>query len=80
MIKYAARHWAHPVCLYKARGLDAINNLHTWQIRRLPVLLMVEAGVPLDQVRGWMRLIKQDDARIKHEERDRKRSHAQGGK
>lgn len=79
MVKYGERHWAHPVCLYKRKGIEAINELQTWQIRHLPVLLMMEAGVSVEQVHEWSRRIKDDEARIKREERERKRAaRAQG--
>jgi len=61
LVHYAVRHYAHPVCLYKNRGLEAINSLHTWQIRHLPVISMMEAGVPLTQIRVWSKRIEDED-------------------
>ena len=69
MVKYSTRHYAHPACLYKAKGIDAINALQTWQIRHISVLPMMEAGVPVDQVREWLRRIMEDDARLKRADR-----------
>jgi len=62
MVKYGTRHHAHAVCLYRHRGLAAINALHTWQLRRLPILAMMEAGATLEQVRGWQARIAAEEA------------------
>ena len=62
MVKYGVRHHAHPACLYRNRGIEAINALHTWQLRHLPILVMMEAGVTLDQVREWQARIETEDA------------------
>lgn len=61
LVHYAVRHWAHPVCLYKRKGLETINALHTWQIRHLPVIAMMEAGVAIEQIRAWAARIEADD-------------------
>jgi hypothetical protein len=53
MCKYSDRHWAHPVCLYNRKGIEAIDGLRTWQIRHLPVLAMMEAGVTVAKVKEW---------------------------
>jgi hypothetical protein len=62
MVKYGVRHYAHPVCLYRAKGIEAIDALQTWQIRHLPVLLMMEAGVSLEKLEEWNKRIKADEA------------------
>ncbi len=67
MIKYGVRHYAHPVCFYKRRGIEAIDALETWQIKHLPVVLMMEAGVPLEKIREWSARIEAEDARIEAE-------------
>jgi len=62
MVKYGVRHHAHAVCLYRHRGIDAINALHTWQLRHLPIVAMMGAGITLEQVRAWQARIEADDA------------------
>ena len=50
------------------RGIRAIDELHTWQLRRLPIITMMGAGVTLKQVRVWQARIASDDAeRAAHE-------------
>jgi hypothetical protein len=61
MVKYGTRHYAHPVCLYKRKGIEAIDALQIWQIRHLPVVLMMEAGVPIEKVHEWSRRIRDDE-------------------
>jgi len=53
MVRYGVRHWAHGPCLFKARDIDGINAPHTWQLGRLSVVAMLEAGVTLEQVWEW---------------------------
>lgn len=67
MVHYAVRHWAHPVCLYKSKGLEALNALHTWQIRRLPVLPLMKAGVPVEQIHAWGARIEEEDRQRENE-------------
>ena len=67
MVKYGTRHWAHPVCLYKNKGIGAINELQPWQLRHLPILSMMEAGVSLEEVREWTKRIKLDDQQLARE-------------
>lgn len=62
MVKYGTRHYAHPACLYKAKGIAAIDALQTWQIRQIAVLPMMEAGVPVEKIREWNSRIESDDA------------------
>lgn len=64
MVKYGVRHHAHAVCLYQRRGIGAIDALHTWQLRHLPIVAMMGAGVTLDQVRTWQARIATDDAEL----------------
>jgi hypothetical protein len=64
MTKYGTRHYAHAVCLYQHRGIEAINALHTWQLRHLPIVAMMGAGVTLDQVRMWQVRIAAEDAEL----------------
>jgi hypothetical protein len=61
MAKYGTRHYAHAVCLYQRRGIEAIDALHTWQLRHLPIVALMGAGVTLDQVRAWQVRIATDD-------------------
>lgn len=61
MVKYGERHWAHPVCLYQRKGIEVIDALHTWQLRHLPVLAMMEVGVTVDQVQAWTARIDAED-------------------
>lgn len=61
MVKYGVRHHAHAVCLYQSRGIEAIDALHTWQLRRLPIVAMMGAGVTLEQVRVWQARISSED-------------------
>jgi len=58
--------------LYKKRGIEAIDGLHTWQIRHLPVLVMMDAGVPLEKVREWSKRIDEDDRQRASERTARK--------
>ena len=64
MVKYGVRHHAHPVCLFQHRGIGAIDTLHVWQLRHLPVVAMMEAGVTLRQVRAWQDRIAVEDAAL----------------
>jgi hypothetical protein len=64
MVKYGVRHHAHAVCLYQHRGIEAIDDLHTWQLRHLPIVAMMGAGVTLEQVRGWQNRIAAEDAEL----------------
>ncbi len=64
MVKYGVRHHAHAVCLYQHRGIEAIDKLHTWQLRHLPIVGMMEAGVTLEQVRVWQARIAADAAAL----------------
>lgn len=74
MVHYAVRHWAHPVCLYKSKGIEAIDALHTWQIQHLPVLAMMEAGVSVEQIHAWQARIEAEQARLagEHDQARRK--------
>jgi hypothetical protein len=68
MVKYGVRHHAHAVCLYQHRGIGALDKLHIWQLRHLPIVAMMGAGVSLKQVRVWQARIATDDAeRAAHE-------------
>jgi hypothetical protein len=29
------------VCLYQSRGIKAIDELHTWQLRHLPIVALM---------------------------------------
>ena len=71
MIKYSVRHYAHPVCFYKRCGIEAVDALETWQIRYLPVLLMMEGGVSLEKIHEWSARIKAEDELIDDEYKDR---------
>jgi hypothetical protein len=64
MVKYGVRHHAHAVCLYKHRGIEAIDALHTWQLRHLPIVAMMGAGVTLAQARVWQGRIASEDAEL----------------
>lgn len=61
LVQYGVRHWAHPVCLFRNKGIGAIEALHTWQLRRLPVIAMIRAGVTREQVRAWEARIEAED-------------------
>ncbi len=74
MVKYGVRHWAHPVCLYQRGGIEAIDALHTWQLRHLPIVAMMGAGVTLAQVRGWQARIEAEEAENAAREKERLRS------
>lgn len=64
MVKYEVRHHAHAVCLYQHRGIGAVNDLHTWQLRHLPIVALMGAGVTLAQVRAWQARIASEDAEL----------------
>lgn len=71
MMKYGVRHHAHAVCLYQHRGIEAIDALHTWQLRHLPIVAMMGAGVTLKQVHVWQARIADaeiETARMSNEE------------
>lgn len=42
MVKYSARHYAHPRC-YLENG-KALKDLHAWQIADFPALVLREFG------------------------------------
>lgn len=63
MVKYGTRHYAHAVCLYKARGIAAIDALPDVIIRRLPVGLLRAAGVTDAQVKVWLQRIVDANAK-----------------
>lgn len=62
MVKYGVRHHAHAVCLYQHRGITAIDALPIAELRHLPIVAMMGAGVTLEQVRVWQARIAADDA------------------
>lgn len=62
MVKYGMRHHAHAVCLYQHRDIEAIDALHTWQLRHLPIVALMGVGVTLEQVRAWQARIASEDA------------------
>lgn len=62
MTKYGVRHHAHAVCLYQHRGIEALDAMHTWQLRHLPIVALMGAGVTLEQVRVWQARIAAEDA------------------
>lgn len=64
MVKYGVRHHAHAVCLYQSRGIGALDELHPWQLRHLPLVALMGAGVPLEKVRGWQARIASDDREL----------------
>jgi hypothetical protein len=64
MVKYGVRHHAHAVCLYQHRGISAIDALHTWQLRHLPIVAMMGAGATLEQVRAWQARIAGENAEL----------------
>lgn len=50
-----------PVCLLKAKGLEFVDALPVWQIGHLPILPMMEAGVPIEKIREWSVRIDADE-------------------
>jgi hypothetical protein len=74
MMKYGVRHHAHAVCLYQHRGVEALNELHTWQLRHLPIVALMGAGVTLEQVRAWQARITAEDAELALEKSTRLRT------
>ncbi len=64
MVKYGTRHYAHAVCLYQHRGIEALDALHIWQLRHLPIVALMGAGVTLEQVRAWQARIAAEDAEL----------------
>lgn len=67
MVKYGVRHHAHAVCLYQHRGIGALDELHPWQLRHLPIVALMGAGVSLEKVRGWQARIASDDRELADE-------------
>ncbi len=64
VIKYGVRHYAHPVCLYLLRGIEALDQLQTWQLRRLPALLLMKAGVPRTKIDEWMQRVEAESRNV----------------
>ena len=64
LVKYGVRHHAHAVCLYQRQGIGALDELHTWQLRHLPIVALMGAGVTLAQVRTWQARIAAEDAEL----------------
>lgn len=62
LTKYGVRHHAHAVCLYQRRGIEALDAMHTWQLRHLPIVALMGAGVTLEHVRVWQARIAVEDA------------------
>ncbi len=50
LVHYATRCYSHPACLYLHGGEAAIAKLHAHQIRHLPVLPLVKAGLPVEHL------------------------------
>lgn len=64
MLRYSVRHWAHAVCLYQHKGIEFFNEMYTWQLRRLPIVALMGAGVTLEQVEVWRARIDAEDAEL----------------
>lgn len=64
MLRYSVRHWAHAVCLYRHKGIEFLNELYTWQLRHLPIVALMGAGVTLEQLRAWEARIDAEDAEL----------------
>ena len=45
LIKYGVRHHAHPDCLLNAKGAQAFEILHQWQLEQFPALAAHRAGL-----------------------------------
>lgn len=63
MLKYSTRHYAHPAC-WLAAG-RSIDELHDWQIRTMPALLLKQYGL-LDHPRV-VAITKQINAELEAE-------------
>lgn len=50
LVHYGVRSYAHPACLFKKHGEDGIRRLHAHQIRRMPVLALINAGLSFDRL------------------------------
>lgn len=37
LVKYSVRHYAHPMCFYEKKGLDAVKALSSYQLSKFPV-------------------------------------------
>lgn len=64
LVHYSVRSYAHPACLFRAKGENGIASLHEWQIRTLPVLPLVEAGLLFERL-----VALQDAAKAKYKAR-----------
>lgn len=71
MLKYGTRHWAHWVCFFKRKGFGEMIALQAWQLRHMPVLLTMEAGLTKAQYDEVCRKIKEDDALLRRERKAR---------
>lgn len=45
LIKYGPRHWGCPPCLLKRFGRELFQKLPTWQLEKLPAMVIDEAGL-----------------------------------
>lgn len=45
LIHYGVRHYAHPDCLLKAKGVGTWTLLHDWQLDHFPALAAGRAGL-----------------------------------
>lgn len=50
LVHYSTRRYAHGACLYKRDGFKTLGTMRAWQLRKLPVLPMREAGCSFDEL------------------------------
>lgn len=45
MVKYGTRHYAHFACFLELKGTEGLKDLHAWQLRQFPWILVKEKGI-----------------------------------
>lgn len=45
MLKYGIRHHAHFACYLDVKGTHGLLELHAWQLKQIPWLLVKERGI-----------------------------------
>lgn len=71
LMHYATRQYGHPVCLFQRKGESAFDTTPAWKLRKLPVLLLKRAGLPVERL---MQLV--EAAELREARRDATRSEA----
>lgn len=73
LMYYATRRYAHPVCIYQRKGEEAFDGTPAWKLRKLPVLLLKRAGLPVERL---MQLV--EAAELREAKQEAARSEGRG--